>query len=91
MPLEVIQNECRLIGTNNAEVVVQGESVEEVLSTKAKEQAILGARNLGMFRSGISGSSGPYPVNEQGQDCTMQVQPGMKYRNKFNLSAGLGA
>ncbi len=89
MPVQVISSEA--IGTVNAKVVVECDNIEEALGTKAKEVAIMGAKNVGLFRAGISSTSGPYPVNAEGQDCTLSAQPGMKYRNDFNLSGGLGS
>ena len=91
MPLTVIDAKCENLGTNSVKIVVEGDSIEEATSTKAKEAAIMGARSRGMFRAGISSSSGPYPVNERGEDCTLQAQPGMRYRNEYTLSGGLGA
>lgn len=79
-----------MLGTNAVKVTVEGSGVEEVMSTAAKNAAIMGARQAGMFRAGISGQSGPYPVDAQGNDATLAVQPGMRYRNEFTLSGGLG-
>lgn len=87
MPVTVVSSENS--GIRNAKVTVECDSVEQALGTDAKTSAIMAAKNLGLFRPGISGSSGPYPVNENGEDATLEARPGMKYRNDFNISEGV--
>jgi hypothetical protein len=89
MALKMVNS--KLTGMYQGKVTLEGDTIEELMSTKAREEAIVqGRRALGMFRVGISGSSGPWPVDQDGEECIENVQPGMKYRNEFDLNAGLG-
>ena len=78
-------------------VVVKGSSFTEVSSTDAKNLALAEARkHLGLC--GISNISGPYPVDEQGDEITdpqdmvkysAQGKP-LIYNNEFTVAQSFG-
>jgi hypothetical protein len=86
----VIENACSNHGINEAKVLIEGDTFEETRSAQARTEAIIHARKLGLPRAGVSGESGPYPVDGEGNDCTLAAREGMRYRNEFRLSGGLG-
>jgi hypothetical protein len=90
MALSVITQEPRVDAGNETLVILQGDSIDEVTSLQAKQAALQDARQRGFVRPGIAGSTGPYPVDENGEDASGRVAPGMKYRNDYRVSMGLG-
>ncbi len=78
-----------------ATVIVQSDEFAKVASTDAKSKAIEeGAKHLGLC--GISGSSGPYAVDEQGRELDAfkmaelaTKKERIRYPNDFYLSQSL--
>lgn len=77
----------------NAQVIVEGPSIADVLSAPARELAAREASKAGMGRVGLSGSSGPYPVDQQGKLFTPNPEEpakshsGLKYRCDYEITA----
>jgi hypothetical protein len=72
-------------------VTVEGDSVAEVNSATAKAMAMECVRGR-MNRPGISGQSGPYPVdpetNEEYENPFQALKPGTRFRQDFNFQGG---
>lgn len=50
-----------------AEIVVEGDSIEELMRSSTSNAAIEKAASLGLHRPGISNSTGVYPVDAAGE------------------------
>jgi hypothetical protein len=83
-------------GTMKGTVIIEGDTFSDVSSTEAKQAAIAEAqKHLGLC--GISGQSGPYPVDENGKELTDALQMnelikqgrGYKYRNDYSITQSL--
>lgn len=83
-------------GSMKGTVIVEGDTFAAVSSTEAKQAAIAeGQKHMGLC--GISGQTGPYPVDEDGKELTDATQMqdlikqgrGYKYRNDFTLTQSL--
>lgn len=83
-------------GSMKGTVTVEGDTFADVGSTEAKQAAIAEAqKHLGLC--GISGQSGPYPVDDMGKELTDAMQMsemikqgrGYKYRNDFSITQSL--
>jgi hypothetical protein len=74
-----------------ATVTVESETYREVSDTAAKVVALNAARGF-LTRPGISGQSGPYPVDAEGNqlvDLTQGLPPGSRYRQDFTIQEGM--
>jgi hypothetical protein len=74
-----------------ATVTVQGKSPREVNETDAKTLVLQAARGF-LARPGISGQSGPYPVDDAGnqiEDLTKGLPAGVQYRQDFTIQEGM--
>ena len=73
-----------------ATVTVQGATSHEVNDTNAKLMAINAARGF-LTRPGISGQSGPYPVDAAGNQLTSLVglPEGFRFRQDFSIQEGM--
>jgi len=74
-----------------ATVTIQGNSSREVNDTNAKTMALQAARGF-LTRPGISGQSGPYPVDADGNqlvDLTKGLPEGFHYRQDFKIQEGM--
>jgi hypothetical protein len=74
-----------------ATVTIQGKTSREVSETDAKTMALQAARGF-LARPGISGQSGPYPVDADGnqlEDLTKGLPAGSHYRQDFTIQEGM--
>ncbi len=76
--------------------IIEADNFAEACNTDSKRKAIEeGTKHLGLC--GISGSSGPYPVDEDGKEVTdltllsamFKDKKPVKYRNDYNISQSL--
>lgn len=83
-------------GSMKGVVIIEGDTFSSVSSTEAKQLAISeGQRHMGLC--GISGQTGPYPVDENGTELTdasamqklITEGRGYKYRNDFTITQSL--
>jgi hypothetical protein len=94
MALELVeQPEGGKIAVNGpkATVTVQGTTSREVNDTDAKHMVLNAARGY-LTRPGISGQSGPYPVDAGGNqllDLTKGLPEGFRYRQDFQIQEGM--
>jgi hypothetical protein len=93
MPLRIIDNECR-IEDGKLVIVIEGDNPEEVISNEGKMIALQKAAACGYPRVGINGTSGSYPVDDNGDqhdDWNQLARDGgiAAYRNEIKLMGGL--
>jgi hypothetical protein len=72
-------------------VTVQGNTSREVSDADAKNMALQAARGF-LTRPGISGQSGPYPVDAEGnqlEDLTKGLPDGFRFRQDFSIQEGM--
>ena len=74
-----------------ATVTVEAATQQEVSDTAAKSAALNAARGY-LARPGISGQSGPYPVDAEGVqllDLTKGLPDGFRFRQDFTIQEGM--
>lgn len=87
--LRVVEEACRL-EDGKLVVTLESESIEELLSREASTIAVTKAASCGFPRVGINKTSGPFPVDKDGQsyeDWADQSRNGLihSYRNEIYL------
>jgi hypothetical protein len=74
-----------------ATVTVEAPTSREVSDTNAKTAALNASRGF-LTKPGISGQSGPYPVDAEGNqlvDLTKGLPDGFRYRQDFTIQEGM--
>ena len=93
MAIKAIKEACKFNGSE-ATIVLEGATVDEVNSGEAKGLAMKIAMELGAPARGISGSSGPYMVNESGDEVTTLEEAKKagkaKFRNEYRVATMIG-
>lgn len=81
------------VSSGRAEFVVSGDGVEELMKASAANVVLQKAAELGLHRPGVSSSSGPYPVDENGKtddDLLLGKRgPVAGYRRDFVILASI--
>lgn len=96
----------RVVGVETGacvQVVVEGPDVLSVNNAEARGLAIKEAMARGFQRCGVSGSSGPYVVDDEGNDVVADTDASRmlresqllrdgrgRYRNRFKVQPSLG-
>ena len=87
---------------SNLVVIVEGDNFSDVSSASAKSEAVKAAsKELGIC--GINNISGPYPVNNDGDEvkdisvfaamakaAAVAASPACRYRNDFTITRSIG-
>ena len=61
-----ILDDLTRVANGRAEFVVAGNNIEELLSAATSNSVIQKAAEAGLHRPGVSNTSGPYPVDAEG-------------------------
>jgi len=88
-----ILDEFSKVTPGRAEFVVAGNNIEELLSAATSNSVLQKAAELGLNRSGVSNSGGPYPVDDAGKTDDELLMgkrgPVAGYRRDFVVLASL--
>jgi len=75
-----------------ADIVVEGDTIDDVRDMAAKQLAITEAVRMGLARPGISSQNPAYPASAEGDDVeaafNRPMQPGDKFRLKYTCTEG---
>jgi hypothetical protein len=88
-----ILDDLTSIANGRAEFVVAGNNIEELLSAATANSVIQKAAEAGLHRPGVSNTSGPYPVDAEGNtDDELMLGkrgPVAGYRRDFTVLASI--
>jgi hypothetical protein len=88
-----ILDDLTRIANGRAEFVVAGNNIEELLSAATANSVIQKAAEAGLHRPGVSNTSGPYPVDAEGNtDDELMLGkrgPVAGYRRDFTVLASI--
>lgn len=60
MPWEFVEEKCNLLGTEQAQVTISGDSYDDLLTPEVKKAAMSKGAELGLGSCGITRMEGPY-------------------------------
>lgn len=88
--ISVLSDLCVVSGDGRkVTVILESDSLEELNSMVARNEAVKHAGTLGVVGGGISNQSGTYPVDADGnsnEDVIMGRVPVAKYRNDIEVA-----
>jgi hypothetical protein len=88
-----ILDDLTRVANGRAEFVVAGNNIEELLSAATSNSVIQKAAEAGLHRPGVSNTSGPYPVDAEGNtDDELMLGkrgPVAGYRRDFTVLASI--
>lgn len=77
------------IGPAKVRIVVEGDTINEVIGVTAKRMALEAAKAAGCHKPGISSQTGAYPVDGDGTIVVTATTGALKYRNDFDVQGDL--
>lgn len=88
-----ILDDIARVTPGRAELVVAGNSIDELMAAATAHTVLQKAAELGLNRPGVSNAGGPYPVDADGK-CDDELLMGKRgpvagYRRDFVVLAGL--